>query len=48
MEEHMNNEQGVDFKWKVLRKFRKPLQRQLFEAMTIKNKPKKCDFEFQT
>ena len=37
LNEHMNNNHNVNFKWKVLRKFQKPLQRQIFEAIKIKN-----------
>ena len=36
--EHEGNKAGVEFSWKVLRKHNKPLQRQLHEAVRIKNK----------
>ena len=35
LKEHPQNKHEVNFKWKVLRKFKKPLQRQLFEANRI-------------
>ena len=35
--EHVNEEQSVQFMWKVLKKFQKPLQRQIFEAKSIAN-----------
>ena len=37
--EHKNNVQDVEFEFKVERKFRKPLQRQLFEAKCIEKTP---------
>ena len=37
--EHANNKENVSFKWKVMRKFNKPLQRQLYEAKTISDMP---------
>ena len=36
--EHEGNKAGVEFSWKVVRKHNKPLQRQLHEAVRIKNK----------
>ena len=33
----MNEKQNVQSMWKVLKKFQKPLQRQIFEAKTIAN-----------
>ena len=35
LKEHRDNKHEVNFKWKVLRKFKKPLQRQLYEACKI-------------
>ena len=36
--EHVNKQHEVKFKWRVLQRFKKPLQRQLFEAQQIKMK----------
>ena len=36
---HGNDKDKVDFRWKVIRKFNKPLQRQLFEANQINYQP---------
>ena len=35
--EHVNEKEEVNFTWKILKKFHKPLQRQIFEANTINN-----------
>ena len=40
-EEHDGSKENVKFSWKVLRKHSKPLQRQLHEAIRIKNKADK-------
>lgn len=37
--EHADSNENVNFKWKILRKFMKPLQRQIYEANTISNMP---------
>ena len=37
--DHEGNAEGVTFTWKVLMKHRKPLRRQLHEAVNINNKP---------
>ena len=36
--EHENNAENVKFKWKVLKKFQRPLQRQLYESQKISSK----------
>ena len=37
-DEHDGIKEGVDFSWRVLKKYNKPLQRQLHEAVRIQNK----------
>ena len=40
MIEHEGNHEGIEFDWKIVGKFKKPLPRQLTEAIKIDNKTK--------
>ena len=37
-EEHPSNKDEIKFSWKIIKKHKKPLQRQLHEAVRIKHK----------
>ena len=53
LKDHAGNAENVNFSWRVNRKLRKPLQRQLFEAVKISRKSPqenlntKCEFNGQ-